>query len=112
MRREEGQSALELVGVLPLVVGVVFAALQVLSAGFATELANHAAEAGALALAQGRDPQEAIDKSLPAWPHGKIQQRVSHGRVVEVTVVPLKFVPLLAQELTATARSDAGANLP
>lgn len=110
---QRGQSAVELMGLLPLVAVLGLAMLQLLSAGLAVEFANHAAEAGALAIAQGRDPKEAIKESLPDFSSSKVEQKLtSGGRKVEVTITPLKFVPGLAKELKATASADAGEASP
>ena len=49
-RSPRGQSTVEVVGMLPLLAIVAFAALQILAAGLAAELADHAAEAGAVAI--------------------------------------------------------------
>ena len=48
-----GQSTVEIVGLLPILVAVVLGAAQLLAAGVAGEVADHAAEAGALAILQG-----------------------------------------------------------
>lgn len=53
MSRRDGQASVELVALLPLVVAVALALLQALAAGRASELAGHAAHAGAVAIAQG-----------------------------------------------------------
>jgi len=49
--REGGQASVELLGVLPLLIVLGLAALQLLAVGYASVLAGNAAEAGALALA-------------------------------------------------------------
>src|SRR4029077_11894148 len=46
-RARDGQGAVELVALLPLVVAVALAILQALAAGVAVELAGHAAQSGA-----------------------------------------------------------------
>ena len=60
MRSERGQSSVEIVALLPLLALVALTVLQLLAAGAASELADHAAEAGAVALLQQRDPAQAV----------------------------------------------------
>src|SRR5215210_5409105 len=62
-----GQSTVEVVAMLPLVAIVAFAALQILAAGLAAELADHAAEAGAVAILEGTDPHDAAKHAIPGW---------------------------------------------
>lgn len=110
---EKGQSTIELVLFLPVVVAVVLALCQFLAAGITHEYAGHAAEAGAVAIAQGRDPKEAIRDSLPGWSHSKLEYRLSKDeRKVRVTVSPPEIIPPLATELESTVAADAGAEQP
>jgi hypothetical protein len=99
---ERGQSTVELVGMLPLLVLAGFAAAQVLMAGAAREFAGHAAEAGAVALLQGGDAAQAARAAVPGWSRGKLSVRVD-GPTVRVTVEPASLVPPLADLLAAHA---------
>jgi hypothetical protein len=105
VRSARGQSTVEVVGLLPLLLAVGVAVLSLLSAGRAEEAAGSAAEAGAVALLQGREPAAAARAALPGWPARRTQIRVA-GRRVTVRVTPAG--PLGAR-LRASATADAGA---
>ena len=108
MRRgERGQATLELLGVLPLLLVVAGGAGQALSAGLARELADHAAEAGAVALLQDGDPRDAARRALPGWARGRVAVGVA-GSEVRVRLRPPALVPGLGDLLDAHARADAG----
>lgn len=107
LNRQEGQSTVELVALLPLLVAVAFAAAQVLVAGAASEFAGHAAEAGAIALLQGSDPTAAARDAVPRWSRSRMEVRV-RGSSVRVAVHPAPLVPPLAELLTANAEASAG----
>jgi hypothetical protein len=93
---------------LPLIVTVVFAAAQLLAAGVAHELADHAAQAGAMALLQDGGAAEAAARdALPGWARERAHVEV-RGRRVFVTVRPPSPLGPVAQALTAHAVADAG----
>jgi hypothetical protein len=102
---ERGQAAVELVGLLPLMAAVGFAAFTVLAAQAANEQAGQAAGAGAIALLQDRDPRAAARAALPARLRRRARIGLS-GRAVTVRVRPA--VPLLAGHLEAVATAHAG----
>jgi len=102
-----GQSTVEVVAILPLVFVVALALLQVLAAGLAGELADHAAEAGAVAILQGRDPREAAFEALPGWSRDAADVRVRE-REVTVRLRPPSISAELARLLDATAVAHAG----
>jgi hypothetical protein len=106
MKHERGQAAIELVAFLPVVVIVVAAVVQVLAAGSAREHAAEAAEAGAVALLQGADPKEAVERALGAA--AERSAFVIDGHHVRVSVRPRAFAPPLAELLAATSEADAG----
>ncbi len=106
-RDERGQSVIELVAMLPLLVVVGLAVAQVLMAGAARELAGHAAEAGAVALLQGGDAEEAARRAVPGWTRSGLAVDVDGG-AVRVTVEPAALVPPLARLLSATAVARPG----
>jgi pilus assembly protein CpaE len=93
-RDEGGQASLELLALLPLLLFVAVGAAQVLAIGYAGVLAGNAAEAGALALAGGRDPEAAV-ASLPGWARSRAHIAVTGG-VVRVSMRP----PALLSPLT------------
>ena len=75
-----------------------------LSAGSAREAASGAAEAGAVALLQGRDARAAAHDALGGWPRDRTSVSVA-GRRVTVRVTPRG--PFGAR-LRATVTADAG----
>ncbi len=72
---------MELLGALPAVLVLAFAALQLLAVGYSAVLAGTAAEAGALALATGVDARDGVRESLPAWSRAGARVSVSGGAV-------------------------------
>jgi hypothetical protein len=109
LRAHAGQAAVELVALLPLVVAVALAILQALAAGVAVELAGHAAQSGAVALAEGRDGEAAARAALPGWARSRLTVGVD-GTRVRVRVTPPSLLPGAGPRLAATATADAGAN--
>jgi hypothetical protein len=107
MTAQRGQSTVEVVALLPVLALAGLALLQLLVAGAAGEYAGHAAEAGAVAIVQGREPTAAARESLPSWSTHRVDVRVSGARV-EVRVRPPALIPRLGALLTATASADAG----
>lgn len=105
-RGERGQATVELVALLPLLVAVALGAGQLLAAGVARELADHAAEAGAVALLQGGDPEEAVRAAVPGWARERLEVAVRDRAVVVALRPPLAF-PALADDLTARATAHA-----
>ncbi len=104
---ERGQASVELVVLAPLLVVVVLAAAQLLAAGAASVLADHAAEAGAVAMLQGADPVAAARAALPGWSRRRVVVTV-HGRQVRVRLRPPAPVAALGRMLEAGREADAG----
>ncbi|MEY2442002.1 MAG: hypothetical protein QOJ46_1428 [bacterium] len=104
---ESGQASIELVMVAPLIVLVVLAAAQLLAAGAAGELADHAAEAAAVAVLQGADPKAAARDAVPGWSRERMNVRVD-GQKVRVRLQPPSPIPALADLLEASREADAG----
>jgi hypothetical protein len=102
-----GQASVELVAIAPLLLAAVLAAAQLLAAGAARELADHAAEAGAIAVLQRTDPAQAARDAVPGWSRGRIEVRVQDRRV-HVRLRPRAFLPKLAELLEATGEAHAG----
>jgi len=102
-----GQSTVETVAMLPLLITVALAVGHVLAAGMAHELAGHAAEAAAIAVLRGADPADAARAALPEWSEGRVRVRV-RGRQVRVRLEPPAVVPGAGDLLAATASADAG----
>ncbi len=103
---EAGQASVELVAFLPLMVVLGFALFSVVSAASARELASQAAEAGAVALLQDRDPRAAARAALPDDGAGA-EIEVAQRRV-EVTVRPRGPIARLNAALEARAAAAAG----
>jgi hypothetical protein len=104
---EAGQASIELVTVAPLIVLIVLAAAQLLAAGAAGELADHAAEAGAVAVLQGADPKAAARDAVPGSSRGRMSVRID-GRRVHVRMRPRSLIPAIAELLEASREADAG----
>lgn len=107
MRSARGQATVELVGLLPLLVAVAFAAFTVLAAGAASEAARASAEAGAVALLQGGSAREAARRALPPWAPRRARIRVD-GRRVIVAVRPRTPLDALDALLVRRAEAYAG----
>jgi hypothetical protein len=98
---ERGQATVETVALLPLVIALMLGLFTLLAAGRAHEEAAAAAEAGAVALLNDRDPQAAACAALGRSP--RCQRGVNvRGRAVTVRVRPKGPLPLQA---TVTARA-------
>jgi hypothetical protein len=104
---ESGQASIELVVLAPLLVVVVLAAAQLLAAGAAGELADHAAEAAAVAILQGADPTSAARDAVPGWSRGRMTVRVE-GRRVRVRMRPPSPIPSISGLLEVSRTADAG----
>jgi Flp pilus assembly protein TadG len=104
VRSARGQSTVEVVALLPLLLAAGLAVFSLLSAGRAEEVAGNAAEAGAVALLQGREPRAAARAALAGWPSERADVRLL-GRRVTVRVTPRG--PFGAR-LRASATADAG----
>ena len=107
MRSIRGQAAVEVVGMLPLLALAGMAVLQLLAAGAAHEYAGHAAEAGAMALADGHDAREAARGALPGWSRRRVDVHVD-GRRVRVRLRPPSVIGAVGDLLAADAMADAG----
>jgi hypothetical protein len=89
-----GQASVELVGGLGIVLLSGLVAFQLLAVGYGLVMADHAAEAAALALANGHDAGEAARAAVPGWPRPALRVASSGGRVRVTLVVPspLRFL--------------------
>lgn len=104
---ERGQATVELAVLAPLLVAVALAVAQLLAAGAASVLADHAAEAAAVALLQDADPVAAAHAALPGWSRGRVRVKVE-GRHVRVRLRPPAPIARLGQMLEASRDADAG----
>ena len=97
-RGSSGQAQIELIAGLPLLGLAALIALQLLAAGYSQALADGAAEAGALAAADGRDPAAAARAALPGWAEERVEIDVDDGRVA-VELDPPAVLPGLGGRL-------------
>ncbi len=104
-RGERGQAGVELLGLLPLLLAVALGAAQLLAVGYSGVLAGNAAEAAALALAGGGDPEAAVRDALPGWSRRQVEVSVAGGEV-KVRLRPPALFPPIARELEVTARAS------
>jgi hypothetical protein len=105
---ERAQASVELVAgaaALMLAAAVTF---QLLAAGYAVVMADHAAEAGALALANGDPPAPGALSALPGWPARAARVEVEAG-AVRVTLTPPSPLGFLRDRLAVTGRAAARA---
>ncbi len=106
--RERGQATVETVALAPLLLVVGLGLMQLLAVGYASVLAGGAAEAGALAVASGRDPKAAAREALPGWSEAKARLTVSGGKV-ELRLRPPSVLDALARRLEVTATAEVEA---
>jgi hypothetical protein len=106
VNREAGQATVELIAAIPVIVLAGLLALQLLVTGYAMTLADGAAEAGALALANGEPAKGAALAALPAWADGDAEVSV-HGGGVTVRLRPPSPFPPLADLLAVTTSAFA-----
>jgi pilus assembly protein CpaE len=102
---ERGQAALELLGVLPVLVALGLGLAQLLAVGYAAVLAGNAAEAGALARAARADAAASARNALPGWTRAGASVRASGGRVT-VRLRPPSLVAALARRLEVSSTAS------
>jgi len=103
-RGQCGQAGVEVVAGATGVLLAGLVSLQLLAAGYAVVMADHAAEAAALALANGRDAARAARRAVPGWPAGATAVAV-RGDTVSVTLRPPSPLGFLRGRLAVTARA-------
>jgi hypothetical protein len=106
-RRElqRGQASVELLGALPALLALAFAAFQLLAVGYAAVLAGTAAEAGALALASGVEAREGVRESLPGWTRARARVSV-HGGTVNVRLRPPSPIAAVSRRFEVTGEAS------
>jgi Flp pilus assembly protein TadG len=107
-RREDGQATVELVAAVPALLLAALISLQLLAAGYALTLADGAAEAGALALAEGGSAAQAAREALPGWAEGDVSVSVA-GEEVSVRLRPPSPFGSIADHLAVTSTASARA---
>jgi hypothetical protein len=106
LRDQSGQATIELVAAVPAFLLAALLCLQLLAAGYAMTLADGAAEAGALALAEGGSAAQAARKSLPGWAEDNVSVSVS-GDKVSVRLRPPSPFGAIAEHLAVTSTAGA-----
>lgn len=102
MADERAQASVELVAALPMLLLTALVALQLFVAGYASTLADGAAEAGALALVSGGSATDAVRDALPGWAEDDVAVTVRAG-TVEVRLLPPSPLGALADRLAVTS---------
>jgi hypothetical protein len=110
-RADAGQASVELVAFLPLVLLIALTVFSFAAAQAADDEAGAAAEAGALAILQGRDPREAARNALPASSRGRAEIQID-GPSIHVRVRPSLPLRVLADRLTGDEHAHAGPQAP
>ena len=101
---ERGQASVELIAGVPALLLAGLVAMQLLAVGYALTLADGAAEAGALAVAVGRDAEPAVDEALPGWAEDRVDVEV-HGGEVRVRLRPPSPLAALADRLAVSSEA-------
>ena len=96
-----GQATIEALALVPLFVALGLGLMQLLAVGYASVLAGNAAEAGALAIARGDDPNAEAHRALPGWSRAGGRIEVEGGRV-QVHLRPPSPLRALARRLEVT----------
>ena len=96
-----------MLGAVPALLALGLVVLQLLAVGYASVLAGAAAEAGALALAGGDDPEEAARNSLPGWSRARARTAVAGG-TVRVSLRPPSPLSSLSNRLEVTGQAYVG----
>ena len=99
---ERGQASVELLGAVPAVMLLGFVCFQFLAVGYASVLAGSAAEAGALAIAGGKDGKTAVREALPGWSARRMRVTVSGGSV-RVRLHPPSPLRVVGRKLAVSA---------
>jgi hypothetical protein len=84
---ERGQAAIELFAGAAALVTSGLIGLQLLGAGYAAVMADHAAEAAAIAILNDRPPERAAQRAVPGWP-ARAMAVTRRGGLVKVTLRP------------------------
>jgi hypothetical protein len=105
MSGEDGQGAVEVLGALPVLLGVGLVLAQLLAVGYAAVLAGNAAEAGALALAARADARASVRNALPGWSQAGASVRVGGGKVT-VRLRPPSLMSVLAGKLEVASTAS------
>lgn len=103
-----GQAQIELIAGVPVLLLAALIALQLLAVGYSQSLADGAAEAGAIAAADGRDSEDAVRAGLPGWADARINVDSDGGEVI-VELDPPALLPGLGGHLGVSSTAYARA---
>jgi hypothetical protein len=101
VRGARGQASVELVAGLVILLLAGLIAFQLLAVGYAVVMADHGAEAAALALANGHDPAAAARSAVPGWPRSALRVARTGGHV-SVELLPPSPLGFLRGRLAVT----------
>jgi hypothetical protein len=101
MRATQGQATVELAAGTVVLLLLALVGFQLLAVGYGAVMADHAAEAAALALANGNAPEAAARAAVPGWPKSALRVRSAPGRV-RVTLLPPSPLSFLRGRLVVT----------
>jgi len=97
-----GQASLEFLASVPAMVLSLVIAIQLAITGYTLHLADGAAEAGALAVAAGTDPEAAARAAMPGWASEQLDVDLSDG-LIEVSVRPPAPLPSVSEALKVSS---------
>lgn len=97
--RERGTATLEVVGMIPLVVLLVFILVQTAIALYGITTAQTAARQGARAYSQGSDPSSVVRESVPSW-MGASTETFGPGHGVRAVVDVPDLIPAFDLQIT------------
>ena len=106
MAADSGQASVEAVAGIAALLLAAALCFQLLAAGYTSTLADGAAEAGAVALVQGKPVDAAVRKALPGWARSRYSVSRIGGRV-EVRLRPPTLIPSLGNRLELTSSAMA-----
>jgi hypothetical protein len=101
---DRGQASVELVAAAATLALAALVAFQLLAAGYGAVMADHAAEAAAIAIVNGRIPEQAARDAVPGWPRRLLDVRRRRGRVA-VTLVAPSPLSILGERLSFTSHA-------
>jgi hypothetical protein len=105
---ERAQAGIELLAAALIVAITGLAVFQLLAAGHAAAIADGAAEAAAIALVNGRDPDAAARQAAPGWPGRSVRVRTRGDRVTVELTAPAALRALRGRlHVTAAATARA-----
>ena len=108
---ERGQASVEVVAAVPAILLIALLCVQLLATGYSASVVDGAAEAGAVAMAAGLPPDDAVEGALPEWARARADVEADGGRVTVRLRPPSPLQPLArALEVSSSAwvrRPDA-----